>query len=153
MVHWYGSGCLENGRRQITGGHLAAGVGRWSRGPSERGLRMVKERSSSLRLDLDGLLNVRPGVNARNSTEGGTEPVDDEELHGGVAAAAELEAGGEDGVEVAAAGAEGSADHAGGHEAVDSHGVLRLLHGDQPRADPAHPGGHSLDNGTVEDRH
>ena len=114
---------------------------------------MVKERSSSLRLDLDGLLNVRPGVNARNSTEGGTDPVDDEELHGGVAAAAELESGGEDGVEVAAAGAEGRAHHAGGHEAVDSHGVLRLLHGDQPRADPAHPGGHSLDNGTVEDRH
>ena len=120
---------------------------------TERGLRMVKERSSSLRLDLDGLLDVRPGVNARNSTEGGTEPVDDEELHGGVAAAAELEAGGEDGVEVAAAGAEGRADHAGRHEAVNSHGVLRLLHGDQPRADPAHPGGHSLDNGTVEDRH
>ena len=153
MVHWYGSGCLENGR-QVADHRWALGSrdGEVESG-TERGLRMVMERSSSLRLDLDGLLDVRPGVNARNSTEGGTDPVDDEELHGGVAAAAELEAGGEDGVEVAAAGAEGCTDHAGGHEAVDSHGVLRLLHGDQPRADPAHPGGHSLDNGTVEDRH
>ena len=113
----------------------------------------MRRRSSLFFLDLDSLFHVRPGVNAGNGPERGPDPVDDEELHGGVAAAAELEAGGEDGVEVAAAGAEGRADHAGGHEAVDSHGVLRLLHGDQPRADPAHPGGHSLDNGTVEDRH
>ena len=32
------------------------------------------------------------------------------------------------------------------------HGVLRLLHADQPGADPADPGGHTFDDGSVQDR-
>ena len=73
-----------------------------------------------------------PGVNAGNSTEGGTNPVDNEELHRGVATTSKLEAGGEDGVEVASGGREGGAHHGCGHEAVNGGGVLRLLHGDEP---------------------
>ena len=94
---------------------------------------------------------MRPGVNAGNGPERGPDPVDDEELHGSVAAAAELEARGEDGVEVSAAGGEGGTDHAGGHEAVDGHGVLRLLHGDEPGAEPADERSDALDDGAVED--
>ena len=66
-------------------------------------------------------------------------------------AAAELQSCGEDRVEVTPGGGEGSTDHAGGHEAVDGHGVLRLLHADEPGADPADPGGHTLDDGSVQD--
>ena len=68
-------------------------------------------------------------------------------------AAPELQSRGEDRVEVTPGGGEGRTDHAGGHKAVNGHGVLRLLHADEPGADPADPGGHSLDDGTVEDRH
>ena len=59
----------------------------------------MRRRSSLFFLDLDSLFHVRPGVNAGNGPERGPDPVDDEELHGGVAATAELEARGEDGVE------------------------------------------------------
>ena len=79
------------------------------------------------------MLNVGPGVNAGDGAEGGSNPVDDEELHRGVAATPELEAGGEDGVEVAPGGGEGGAHHGRGHEAVDGGGVLGLLHGDEPK--------------------
>ena len=68
-----------------------------------------------------------------------------------MAAAAELQTGGEDGVEVTPGGGEGGTDHAGGHEAVDGNGVLRLLHADEPGADPADPGGHTFDDGSVQD--
>ena len=66
-------------------------------------------------------------------------------------AAPELQSCSEDGVEVTPGGGEGGADHAGGHEAVDGHGVLRLLHADEPGADPADPGGHTFDDGSVQD--
>ena len=68
-----------------------------------------------------------------------------------MATAAELQASGEDWVEVTSGSAEGRADHAGGHEAIDCHGVLWLLHADQPGADPADPGGHTFDDGSVQD--
>ena len=68
-----------------------------------------------------------------------------------MATAAELQTSGQDGIEVAPGGGEGGADHAGGHEAVDGHGVLGLLHADEPGADPADPGGHAFDDGAVQD--
>ena len=73
-----------------------------------------------------------PGVDAGDGSQRGSNPVNNEELHRGVASAPELEAGGEDGVEVAPGGGEGGAHHGGGHKAVDGGGVLRLLHGDEP---------------------
>ena len=56
--------------------------------------------SSLLCFDLDSLLHMRPGVNACYGPEGGSDPVDDEELHRCVASTSELEPGGEDWVEV-----------------------------------------------------
>ena len=94
---------------------------------------------------------MRPGVNAGYGPQTRSDPIDNEELHGSVATAAELQTSGQDGVEVAPGGGEGGADHAGGHEAVDGHGVLRLLHADEPGADPADPGGHAFDDGAVQD--
>ena len=108
-------------------------------------------KSSLFSFHLESLFYVRPGVNAGYGPQTRSDPIDNEELHGGVAAATELEAGGEDGVEVAPGGGEGRTDHAGGHEAVDGHGVLRLLHADEPGADPADPGGHTFDDGPVQD--
>ena len=68
-----------------------------------------------------------------------------------MAAAAKLEAGSKDGIEVTSAGGEGGAHHAGSNEAVDGDGVLRLLHGDESGAEPADQGGDSLDDGAVKD--
>ena len=44
---------------------------------------------------------MRPDVHGGESAKGGSDPVDDDVLHGSVAAATELETGGQHGVEVA----------------------------------------------------
>ena len=95
---------------------------------------------------------MRPGVNAWYGPQARSDPINNEELHGSVTAAPELQSCGEDGVEVTPGGGEGRTDHAGGHKAVNGHGVLRLLHADEPGADPADPGGDPFDDGPVQDR-
>lgn len=70
-----------------------------------------------------------------------------------MSATPKLESGCQDRVEVSATGGEGSTHHGGGNEAVNGGGVLGLLHADQPGADPADPGGHTLNDGTMEHWH
>lgn len=60
-----------------------------------------------LGFDSGGVLDDRVDVHRADSSERRADPVDDAVLHVGVALAAELEAGGEDGVEVASGRAKG----------------------------------------------
>jgi len=77
-----------------------------------------------LHLDLNSLLNMRPAVDARNSSKRGADPVNNKELHWCVATATKFETGSKDGVEVSAAGGESSTDHAGGNKTVNGNSML-----------------------------
>jgi hypothetical protein len=101
--------------------------------------------------DSQCLLHMRPGIEGGEGAQAGPDPVHHEVLHGCVTPAAELERGGEDWVEVSTTGGECKADHGGANEAVDGRGVLRVLHGDQTRAESADESADSLNDCSVED--